>query len=111
MSPERCLMRGISTFREWWRAVQLSVRMERRREPLIGLLGCCAHVQNDGGREPGPGVLRPFRGVGGPGQAREWSAWGPGRAGHQGWMGPWVFPERFVEIAKPGSRCVADSGE
>src|SRR2546428_11116218 len=110
MSAELCLMRGISTFREWWRAVQLSVRMERRREPLIGLLGCCAHVQNDGGREPGTRVLRPLRGVRGPGYARDVSAWRPGRARTQGWMGPCVLPERLVEIAQTGWRLCPRSG-
>src|SRR2546426_3681127 len=37
-----------------------------RREPLYACSDAAEHVPDDGGREPGTGVLRPVRGVRGP---------------------------------------------
>src|SRR5712691_6817405 len=76
MSPERCL----------------------RREPLIGLLGCCAHVQDDGSREPGTGVLRPLRGVRGPATQGMCPLGAPDERGHKDGWGLACFQNGLLKV-------------
>src|SRR5256712_4923937 len=75
-----------------------------RREPLYACSDAAAYVPDDGGREPGTGVLRLVRGVRGPRDERHVSARGTGRARAQGWMGPRVLPERRARLAHAGCR-------
>src|SRR5947199_10876821 len=74
-----------------------------RREPLYACSDAAAYVPDDGGREPGTGVLRPVRGVRGPRDERHVSARGTGRARAQGWLGPRLLPKRRAHL--PLARC------
>src|SRR2546427_484987 len=74
-----------------------------RREPLCACSDAAAYVPDDGGREPGTGVLRPVRGVRGPRDERYVSARGTGRARAQGWLGPRLLPKRRAHL--PLARC------
>src|SRR2546425_2147893 len=74
-----------------------------RREPLYACSDAAAYVPDDGGREPGTGVLRPVRGVRGPRDERHVSSRGTGRARAQGWMGPCLLPKQRAHL--PHARC------
>src|SRR2546426_2416461 len=68
-----------------------------RREPLYACLDAAAYVPDDGGREPGTGILRSFRGVRGPRDTRDVSHRGAGRTRPQGRLGTRLLPERRTQ--------------